>query len=497
MKKYSLLMIMAGLVLGVGACSTDPVSNLNQVKPGTDHASYNELFEGVLYFTRINLGNQAIMFASFSRDAMNFTTTDNEFITMWGGDGTAISPSRFYGVTNWTNWFTAIRQAQQLLTTLPNAVPAYSASDMAKWKGVIYTIEAYAYMNAEANKDTLGLPYNGPLGNVNTPAPILCARDAWKAIVALLDSAETQLNVDQSAGLPMPLPTGFNAVSAQASPSTTAGSFAAFNRALAAKANLELAYAIARSPGGTPPTLTSAGSPDAAALNRADSALHASALYNPGALAPPQPGDFSEALAVYQNFSGASGDIANPWQGTYQTTAYMLNETLADIEPADKRLAKIIVAQDTIAGTPYAPGIASKYTFGMYQSPSSPMPMIRNEELNLFEAQIRLGLNDIAGAVKAINAVRQNVGGLPAVSSLGQTYFTVRDQILHELRASTMGEPNGDRVAAIRDYAMPTVADTTWDHDGKKQGPDLHTTVEPFPVTDITTRNGNTSYTCP
>jgi hypothetical protein len=99
------------------------------------------------------------------------------------------------------------------------------------------------------------------------------------------------------------------------------------------------------------------------------------------------------------------------------------------------------------------------------------------------------------GAVNAINAVRVNVGGLPAIPSVGQTYFTLRNQILHELRASTMGEPNGDRVAAIRDYGMPTVADTTWDHVAK-QGPDTHATVEPFPTSDITSRGGNTSYVC-
>jgi len=59
-----------------------------------------------------------------------------------------------------------------------------------------------------------------------------------------------------------------------------------------------------------------------------------------------------------------------------------------------------------------------------------------------------------------------------------------------------LGEPNGDRVSAIRDYGMPTVADTTWDHVAK-QGPDTHATVEPFPVTDVQVRGGNTSYTCP
>jgi hypothetical protein len=105
-------------------------------------------------------------------------------------------------------------------------------------------------------------------------------------------------------------------------------------------------------------------------------------------------------------------------------------------------------------------------------------------------------LNDIPGAVNAINAVRTQSAGLGAISAGGQTYFTVRNQILHELRASTMGEPNGDRVSAIRDYGMATVADTTWDHVAK-QGPDLHTTVEPFSVTDVTARGGKTSYVCP
>ncbi len=493
MKKYS-LMIMAGLVLGLGACNTDPVSNLNQVKPGTDHASYDQLMEGMLYFTRLNLGNQIIMFSSFSRDAMNFTTTDNEFITMWGGDGTPVSSSRFYGTTNWTNWFAAVKQAQLILTSLANATPAYSAGDIAKWKGMIYTLEAYAYMNAEYTKDTLGLPYAGPLGDPNKPAPILCARDAWRQIVALLDSGETELDVDPSPGLPTTLPKGFSAVVGSASPSTTAGSFASLNRALAAKANLELAYAIARSPGGTPPTPSSPGAPDAAALNRADSALHASALYNPGALGKPAPGDFTEALAVYQDFSGNSGDIANGFQSAYLTTAYVLDEALADIEPGDARLAKLITSPGGAAGTPYAKNVASSLTYGMYQSTNSPMPIIRNEELNLIEAEIRLGLNDIGGAQNAINAVRVAVGGLPPVTL--STYAQARDQILHELRASTMGEPNGDRVSAIRNYGMASVLLNTWTLNANP-GPDLHTTVEPFSVSDQTARGGNTAYVCP
>jgi hypothetical protein len=295
-----------------------------------------------------------------------------------------------------------------------------------------------------------------------------------------------QLNVDPSPGLPIDLGAGFAAVNAQASPSTAAGSFAAFNRALAAKAGLELAYAIARSPGGTPPTPGSAGSPDATALTRADSALHASALYDPTALAPPGTGDFTEALAVYYTFSGKSGDIPNPMQAL-QPTYYVLKEAVADIDPADQRLAKLIPNKGP-AGTAYK-AVASPLTLAMYQTPASPMPLIRNEELTLIAAQIRLGLGDIPGTQAAINAVRSRVAGLPNVTLVA--YADARDQVLKELRASTLGEPAGARGQAIRDYGLAAVVNVTWG------AADTHATVQPIPIADVTTRNGNTAYVCP
>jgi hypothetical protein len=492
MRRY-VLTIMAGLVLAVGACNTDPVSNLNQVSPRTSPSGFEQRFMGVLWTQRFDFGSRVTALDAFARDAGNFTTTDNRFITEWLGNGQEIENSTFFGTANWTNQFTGIRQSQGILSDLPNAVPAFSPGDIAKWKGIIYTTEALSYMYALATKDTLGLPVQAPLTpDPQAPQPILCARNSWRFIVDLLDSGLTQLDVDQTPGLPVTLPPGFSRVSAQASPSTSRGSFAALNRALAARANLELAYAIARSPGGVPPTPSSPGSPDATALARADSALHASALYDPASLAPPAAGGFNDALAVFHDFSGASGDLPNPVQAQLPTY-YILKEAIADIDPADNRLAK---TQPNLgpAGTSFGPLAASDFTYSFYPSPGSAMPIIRNEELNLFAAQIRLGLNDIPGAVAAINAVRTQVGGLPPVSAAGQTYVSVRNQILKELRASTMGEPNGDHVAAIRDYGLPAVADTTWNN---QPTGDTHATVQPFPIPDVTARNGNTAYTCP
>ncbi len=486
--RIATLGIIASLAGFAGACNTNPVANLNQVEAGTSPSGYQARFLGMLYFQRQDFGDRVIMFSAFSRDGGNFTTTEKRFITEWLGDGAGIEDGTFFGGSSEESQLSSIRQSEQILADLPKAVPAYSASDIAKWKGLIYTIDALGYMNVAVPHDTVGFPMAS--ATTTTPSiqtPILCTKNVWQQIVALLDSGFTQLNADQSPGLPITLPPGFSLVSAQASPSTKIGSFAALNRALAARANLELAYAIARSPGGTPPTPTSPGAPDHAALIRADSALHASALYSATNLAPPAAGAFNNALAVYQDFSGQSGDLPNLFLQQYQTTFYILNEAMADIDPADKRLVKIIPAAGP-AGTPFS-SVASANTIGMYPSADSHMPIIRNEELNLFEAQIRLGLGDIPGAINAINAVRVQVGGLPALSAAGQTYVSVRNQILKELRASTIGETNGDRVAAIRDYGLPALADTTW---GKV---DTHATVMTLAANDVEGR-ASSNYTC-
>src|SRR5262249_3189373 len=160
------------------------------------------------------------------------------------------------------------------------------------------------------------------------------------------------------------LDAGFAAVSSQASPSTSPGSFAAFNRALAARANLELAYAIARSPGGTAPTATTAGAPDAPAPAPAASACAAPFFATHGPLAPPDSGgDFNDALAVYHLFSGQSGDIPNPLNATI-TTYFVLNEATNAMDPADLRFTHKFKPNVGTAVTAYN-FIASPLTLAM------------------------------------------------------------------------------------------------------------------------------------
>jgi hypothetical protein len=181
------------------------------------------------------------------------------------------------------------------------------------------------------------------------------------------------------------------------------------------------------------------------------------------------------------------------------TTVFVL-DTVADEIAAggDLRAIKLIVNSslpNSNAG-PSANAIASKaITVGFYQTAASPIPIIRNEELVLIEAQIQLGLGNLANAVTSINAVHQGVGGLPAVAPVG--YVATRDQLLHELRASNIGEPGEERMMAVRNYGLQTQLTQTWPSPLTPTVPDTHATVLPIPVSESGPRNGNIAYTCP
>ncbi len=478
---------LAGILLAVG-CGEPTVPNYASPNPAvTTRTGLQTLVTGLFGGTRNDLVWIMTEFASFGRDGANFTNTDPRFITEFLGDGTPIGNSDF-GVFGWNNQFQMMRTADSVLQALPGVTSptAYSANERAQITGVTQTIKALNIMYLAEQRDTSGVPIGGDvLNDLGKAAPILCNKDVWAAIVALLDSANTQLNVDQTDPLPIALPAGFAAVSTSAGPSTKAGSFASLNRALAGKANLELAYAIARSTAGAAPTATSAGTPDHTALERADSALSASALYQPGQLTAPVPGPFSDPIAVYHSFSGTSGDQVNPISGEIGTFRIM-NEFVASVDTAhDARWKAKFIANAAAPQQQAYSGVSAPFIVDFYPSVSSPVPIVRNEELVLVRAQVRLGLADFTGAWNLINMVRTVVGQLPAATTTTD-YVSTRDALMREQRISTVLESSGDRAIAIRMYGLAAAVDTTWG------STDTHATLMPVPVAELAGRTSAT-----
>jgi starch-binding outer membrane protein, SusD/RagB family len=493
----------AAAICALAACNDSVVPDYQSpsIDP-TSQSAIQQQVTGIIAGTRqsTETGSDILYYiqamSSFGRDACNFTNTDSRYLTEWCGDGVPIPNSDFYGTIVWDNEFRIAKNADLILTNLPAVTPAYTAAQANLIKGVVQTWKAYNFMLLAETRDTNGVPVAGitlPQGQL---APILCTKDVWAYITALLDSGEADLDAGAPAGgatgpLPVTLPPGFSDASL-AGPSGTVGSFAGFNRALKAKAGLEYAYAVSRSPGGSPATATTPGSPLAAALTSADSAAKASFIFNGGTVGYVQSTatDYADPLAVYHSFSGASGDVPNPVQGSI-TTIYVLNAADSEMtaDPADKRAGKLVAN----SGAPGQPGLDTTaatlaMTIGTYTSPTSPIPIIRNEDLVLLDAAIQLGLGNDANAVTLINAVR-TVAGTHAVTPSG--YAAIRDQILHELRMSNILESGEDRTILIRDYNVEASYTTTWFAN------DLHTTIEPIPVGEAAARNNNLTPSCP
>jgi len=497
----------AGALVALAACkdSIVPFYAAPTSIPGTP-GGVTQAITGLFSATRGDQFQVALELSAYARELANFTNTEPRFIEY----DTGIIPIPIGSwIETWAVEYQNIRQAQEILAALPKTVPAYSAPQAAAITGVVQTLEALNYLILAWAHDSQGLAITQSPNATGLP-PAVCLKDALAYIVALLDSANASLNTAGATQFPIKIPPGFKAVGAFAGPSTAPGSFAAFNRALAAKAGLELAYAIAHQ-NGNAPTLTTPGTPDVGALTRADSAANASALFLPASLPQNSAGGWLyDQYSVLYDFNSVSGDEGNPMNGIIGTQAILsevpaTQDTINDLRWKAKFVLNPAYSQGgpwpvqqasySLAHAPGSPNVASVYIYGMYPSPSSPMPIIRSETLTLIEAQIRLGLGDNAGALALINDVRTEVGGV--APSAASTYPALRNQILQEQQISTLMEGGADRVISIRMYGVATLVDTTWAHTGAPAlNGDVHTTVTPLTAEELNGRKGVWAPTC-
>src|SRR5207247_1646208 len=84
-------------------------------------------------------------------------------------------------------------------------------------------------------------------------------------------------------------------------------------------------------------------------------------------------------------------------------------------------------------------GLSSLYAFNVYPANTSPIPIIRNEDLILLRAEARYFTGDAAGALADINVVRTVSGNLPPLAGFADaTAFT--DELLYNRRYSLLWE---------------------------------------------------------
>ena len=424
---------LGGLALGAalvaGACNFE-ITNPNSPPPIGPNATVDQVRAatvGTLVAVRVDVTRWVLAGAILGREGYRLDTADPRFTTeLLHGP---LDPSNdAFGGGQWAAEYRAIQSGYQILNVIGSAQITPAERDAVR--GFVHTIQAVAFlMVLDAHtEDSIPVDVNRTVGQ--PLAPFVSNDSAYKFVIGLLDSARTEL---LAGGPDFPFDpgpgfTGFN----------TPATFLQVNRALAARV-----WTYRASP--SAPGVNCAGCRDSAAA-----ALAASFLDNSTGA--------SMDLGVYHVFSTGNQDLPN---ALFQNPASAVNlvhpgvKASADTQAnglLDKRfLAKVTDRPDTFS----LACLSSALSWIRYSSPNASVPIIRNEELILLDAEAQWfrTVPNKAQAVADLNTIRLTSGGLatPTTVTPASTDAAFLDELLAQRLYSLMYE-GGHRWIDMRRY---------------------------------------------
>jgi starch-binding outer membrane protein, SusD/RagB family len=411
--------VVAGLLAG---CNSDAlnVPNYNAVATTTtpDVALIQNLATGILIQNRTNLPGFYNDAGIFGRESLNYFQTDGRNTSNYLG--VAQLDNAGFAAGGWAGRFTNVRNVVNFVNIVDNAAFLTAAQKSAA-KGFGKTFRAMEMFYLLQQRDTIGIPVEIDV-ETNKAQPFVSRDSAYKFALALINDAATDLAAG-GASFPFVMPSGF-------APFNTPTNFLKFNRAFAAR--FYVYYATLG--GGT------------SAFTSALTALQASFL------------DASASsdlrLGAYHNYSSSAGDALNPLSNAQAPDQVAHPSIVPDAQTnGGTRDLRVAAKTTTIAaksppGSP-APGIPTTVGWILYTANTTPLPIIRNEELILLRAEANIGLGNLATALTDINLVRTRSGGLlPLVPFLDAN--SALTALLYEKRYSLLWE--GSRWADLRRY---------------------------------------------
>jgi hypothetical protein len=417
------LLVPACALLMAGACRDLAVPDFNN--PSLEDLQSNptpgkiaQAAQGLLVGARVQQGRQngyVSLLGIIGRESYNFDPADPRFITeMLIGPLDGGSPA--FGANLFAFPYRNIRNANVLLGAV-DVVVGMSPEEKEAVRGFAKTIQALDYLYVINTRDDLGAPLDVNRAPTGEPAPLATKTEIFAHIASLLDQGLAHLQAGGSA-FPFSLSPGFAGFN-------TPATFATFNRAL--KARVEVYRGN-----------------HASALT----ALNASFL-NTGA---------PLTLGVYHSYSTASGDIVNEIfdPDGRAILAHPSLVTDAQNKPdgtADNRAQQKI---DPLPEPRTVQGVTAAHLFTIYTSNTSPIPIIRNEELILLRAEARYFSGDQVGALNDINFIRTTSGGLaPRGPFVNNDDFIT--ELLYQRRYSLMFEGGHRWIDARRHGRLNTL----------------------------------------
>jgi hypothetical protein len=411
MRQTHALLLLAAL--GTGACSFDLNTNPNspdEIKENPSRSQVSATANGMLISLRQEFADFALDLGILGREAYRFDGSDPRFT----GElltGPLDPGGGAFGGDHWGEEYNSIRTGNNLLAVLSTA-QALTAEEQSATSGYVKTLQALDFLMILDTHTEDSIPIDVGTDVTAAPAPFATNSDAWDRVVLLLDQAAAELAAGGSA-FPFTLPPGFAGFD-------TPATFTQFNRALRAR------VAVYR--------------------NQFADALTALAGSFVNAAAPMD-------LGVYMSYGTGAGDFANSLSIDPQNGENFVHPSIGagaqlqtDGVSLDRRfLTKTVARQPQSAG-----GLTSSRGWIRYPSPSSPIPIIKNEELLLLRAEASIGLNDLGTALTDINTVRTLSGGLPALGGFADQTAAL-NELLYNKVYSLMYE-GGHRWIDARHY---------------------------------------------
>jgi hypothetical protein len=400
MRGIRTLLLASVASLALGACDLD-VPDLNN--PGLDELENNPTPSAVeAACTGLVIGNRRnvaqengyiMQLGVLGREAYNFDAADPRYISeLLAGTLNSGSP---FGGNFWPLAYINIRNANIVLHAV-DKVTAFSAEEKSAIRGFAKTMQALDLLEVINTRDTNGAVIDTDHPITDPLAPVADKAATFAKIVALLDEAKPLLAAGGKA-FPFKLSAGYTGFD-------TPATFLTFNRAIRARVAIY--------------------------TKDYDAAL---AALKESFLDVTKPMD----LGVYHVFGTSSGDTAN---NLVNPNIYVHPSVEADAQKkADNKPDDRFTRKVTTAKKPGAQqGLASTLAFAMYTSPTSPVPIIRNEELILIRAEAEWGKGDLTAATADLNIVRTISGGLAPLPLLTMQNFV--DALLYERRYSLLFE---------------------------------------------------------
>jgi starch-binding outer membrane protein, SusD/RagB family len=407
--KSVFLAFLAITLIGFSSCEIDEIqdpngpslagvinnasrSDLQLVVTGTESLLRKEI--NFYYFTTGIVG----------RDWYYFTAADPRYTgELLGRENSVLDNAGFYGTRPYSGRYVTVKNTNILLQAVANNAQRLSLSqeEINGYNGFARAIQAYELHLA------LNLQYqNGIRVDVADPdnlGPFLSYEASLAGILSLLESASEEL-ANAGDAFPFVLSTGFAGFD-------TPATFRQFVNALAAR------IAIYQGNKGL-----------------AESYLSESFLDVNGDL----------YTGPFRPYSTASGELVNEvFKAPNQSEALVAHPSyVTDIEANDDRINKV-APRDTIESS----DLVGTYDCIVYPSLSSPIWLIRNEELILIRAEARIGSNN-TGAVDDLNVIRLAHGLAPYSGATDDASIT--NEMLHQRRYSLYAE--GHRWVDMRRY---------------------------------------------